>query len=687
MARWGASAGLSAWVAYGVVEHFFLTFVEGWYRPSYVLASWHFGLTLFVFGVYACAGLALGGASGVLIHWWFGGRERVGAIQLATFVRAVALLTAAGAAVAYMALNAPRSGLTGLLFLIFLGFAAAVIAGASHRVVARLANSWTAALLFAPFYALKIGAVTDRITTVMVVFGGLGIVVTVSLVCAFPRPGRKVSLIALPIAIALVIAAGLTVDQRRWLKNQEETHKTPTRERPHVILIVMDAVRADHLSLYGYGRNTTPNLSRLAEDATLFTHAVAVSDYTLPSHASIFSGLYPSWHRARTTANGPAALDSEFVTLAEILAARGYSTAGISANYGHLSPAFGLTQGFQHWEAFAVLPFLQPKWFFSFRCALKPLLSRLVPERNLGWMEAPADYINRRVVSSLEKLQSARGPFFLFVNYMDAHHPYIAPRPFDALFHCNDLAFRWTQYDDLKRKVRETQRPPSQRLQQHLISKYDGSVAYLDSQLGALFKRLKNLGLYDRCLLIVTADHGETFGRRNLMGHVLSVYQDQVHVPLVIKYPGVRKKTVVNAFVSHVDLMPTILDAVGLPIPKGLQGRSLIRPELGEKRLLVAEHFEILRPRGLVSPTLLAERAMFDNALKLICSTDGKQELYDLSRDPDEYENLYRPNDPTVKRLEESLDRWVASAPKSVHRPAVSDRVTLERLKSLGYVQ
>ena len=372
------------------------------------------------------------------------------------------------------------------------------------------------------------------------------------------------------------------------------------------------------------------------------------------------------------------------MTLAEILAARGYSTAGVSANYGHLSPAFGLTQGFQHWEAFAVLPFLQPKWFFSFRCALKPLLSRLVPERNLGWMEAPADYINRRVVSSLEKLQSARGPFFLFVNYMDAHHPYIAPRPFDALFHRNDLAFRWTQYDDLKRRVRETQRPPSQRLQQHLISKYDGSVAYLDSQLGALFKRLKNLGLYDRCLLIVTADHGETFGRRNLMGHVVSVYQDQVHVPLVIKYPGVRKKTVVNAFVSHVDLMPTILDAVGLPIPKGLQGRSLIRPELGEKRLLVAEHFEILRPRGLVSPTLLAERAMFDNTLKLICSTDGKQELYDLSRDPDEYENLYRPNDPTVKRLEESLDRWVTSAPKSMHllakAPGACVTITVEAL-------
>jgi arylsulfatase A-like enzyme len=232
----------------------------------------------------------------------------------------------------------------------------------------------------------------------------------------------------------------------------------------------------------------------------------------------------------------------------------------------------------------------------------------------------------------------------------------------------------------LKRGVTQTEH-------EHLISQYDGEIAYLDFQLGRLLARLKELGLYDDCLLIITSDHGEALGERNLMTHATSVYQDQVHVPLIIKYPKVRKKAVVDELVSLVDLMPTVLDVLGYKVPAGVRGQSLLKPERLHGREVISESFATGSLRDLHPRFRRAERAIFLGSFKFIWSTNGKRELYNLSRDPHEQKNLYKPDGPVSQQLEAKLDEWVKSVRPRPGQPAKLDRETLDRLKSLGYIQ
>jgi arylsulfatase A-like enzyme len=165
------------------------------------------------------------------------------------------------------------------------------------------------------------------------------------------------------------------------------------------------------------------------------------------------------------------------------------------------------------------------------------------------------------------------------------------------------------------------------------------------------------------------------------------VYQDQVHVPLIIKYPQIGKKTVVNEFVSLVDLMPTILDLVDHEVPAGVQGKSLLKLEHTSEREVVSESFATGSRRNMHPRFRRVERAIFLDPFKFISSTNGKRELYDLSKDPHEQHNLYKPDDPVSQELEAKLDEWVKSIRPHPSQPAKLDRETLDRLKSLGYIQ
>jgi arylsulfatase A-like enzyme len=268
---------------------------------------------------------------------------------------------------------------------------------------------------------------------------------------------------------------------------------------------------------------------------------------------------------------------------------------------------------------------------------------------------------------------------------MDAHWPYAPPPPFDVRYPGkNELT---TEISDLFKLVMTLKRGVTRKERQHLISQYDGEIAYLDFHLGKLFAQLKELDLYDNCLLIITSDHGEAFDERNLLGHGSSVYQDQIHVPLIIKYPKVRSKRFVNEPVSLVDLMPTILDLLGYQVPGGVQGQSLLRLETSSRRVVISESFSMGEVVNLHPRFHRVERAIFLDPLKFISSTNGKRELYDLSKDPHEQKNLYKPDDPTSRQMEAKLDEWVKSIRSHPSQPAKLDRETLERLKSLGYVQ
>jgi arylsulfatase A-like enzyme len=274
-------------------------------------------------------------------------------------------------------------------------------------------------------------------------------------------------------------------------------------------------------------------------------------------------------------------------------------------------------------------------------------------------------------------------PFFVFVNFMDAHAPYAPPPPFRDLFPGRRPGTSSAKLTD--RLVEDMKRgrlhvPPAER--SHLVSQYDGGIAYIDSCLEDLLETLRRQGVYENTLVIITSDHGESFGERGLVDHGNALYQNEIRVPLIVKYPGQREKAVRTEVVSLTDLFPTILAVVGVERHANVHGQDL---RLAARRSDPPVFSEAFPPRlGRI------ERTIVVGSLKLIVSRDGKRQLYDLSRDPDETRNLFSGGRaPRLGQgLQDALDRWATTLPRPPgQRPATLDEETLRRLRSLGYLR
>lgn len=294
----------------------------------------------------------------------------------------------------------------------------------------------------------------------------------------------------------------------------------------------------------------------------------------------------------------------------------------------------------------------------------------------------------------LEQVGGANRPFFLFLNYMDAHTPYIPPGTFKSRFPGRDPSFTLEEYWRLKERVVNQHRKPSRNETEHLVSQYDGGIAYLDSELGKLFARLKRLGLYDRTMIIVTADHGEAFGERQLMEHgVDSVYQSHTRVPLLVKYPGVNEGRTVDTPVSHVDFMPTVLDVLHYEGPKNLQGTSLRSEQIGARQYVISEAFPGGESGAAASPShghinlQKPAQAVFSGSWKLIINSKGERELYDTTTDVAEEHNLVAAQPGEAQRLESALVDYLQTRPRFDLRRGHIARESLDSLRSLGYVQ
>jgi arylsulfatase A-like enzyme len=451
--------------------------------------------------------------------------------------------------------------------------------------------------------------------------------------------------------------------------------------RPNVILITLDTVRADHLGIYGYRRKNTPNLQTLLNGSTLYDRFIAATPFTLSSHASIFTGLYAQSHGSHISMpEFPQGrpLPANIPTLAELLASAGYQTLGIAANTYYLTPDWGLNRGFEYWSTPKPVPLLSYEQGFYLRNRIRRL-PILEEEPGFDQNTISAEEVTRRACAGLDHARLRGAPFFLFLNYMDAHRPYIPPAPYDRLYPGRKPAFTRADYNTALEGVDRTH-PINPDVRSHLVSQYDGAIAYLDSQLGALFAYLKANSLWDNTILIVTADHGETFGERGYVGHNVSVYQDQVHVPLIVKYPDQSRADRVGTLGSHVDLMPTILEAVKLPAPAGIEGLSLMHPEGLSGRAVAAEFYKALEG----SPE---DRAVFAGDQKLILAASGSRELYDLSNDPSEADNLYRSDSPEGALLARKLQEWNASSRPHYAVNAPMDRQKVNALRGLGYAQ
>jgi arylsulfatase A-like enzyme len=407
----------------------------------------------------------------------------------------------------------------------------------------------------------------------------------------------------------------------------------------------------------------------------------------------MFTGLYPRTHGATNLPPGLSygePLDAKFETLAEKLAALGYLNLGVVANYGYLRHDFGFHQGFHIYDARQQSVCFPGEKYHSLRFGLRRLLRLVMRIDSLEQLFRNASQVNESAFRLLQHAKETNAPFFLFVNYMDAHNPYIPPAPYNTLFGGPDpelAAGDWTALHD---GVAAGKRRVTERERSHFVSQYDGAIAYLDSQIEELVKRLEQLGQFDNTMIIVTSDHGEAFGEHGHFGHGWSVHQSQVQVPLIIKYPGQKTGRVQEVNAGHVDLMPTVLDVVGSDIPRQLQGASLRSFDAGnEARSIYSEAY--LGADKIVGSQLscahMAWAAVSPERRKLISASDGRLELYDLEQDPAETHDLRGERTEEARRLLEELEGWKQRYPltAAVQRPR--NRLTLERLRALGYVR
>jgi arylsulfatase A-like enzyme len=421
--------------------------------------------------------------------------------------------------------------------------------------------------------------------------------------------------------------------------------------RPPVFLIVIDALRVDHLGCYGYGRATSSNLDRLARDGVLFLQAISPSTFTKTSIASLVTGLDPHKHGVYAGNVQDAAghvtsdvLPSELETLAEGLLRGRYRTAAW-IQQGHLRSLHGFAQGYVEYNE----------------------------------DQGSVIDITRRVIRWTREVGTT-GPFFAHLHVLDLHDPYRPKPPYDRLYGSYSDVYRGIDFREWGRylkEMRDGRRPLSRADVDQLRALYDGQITYIDHVFGRFFDQLKRAGLYDRSLIVVTADHGDGFMEHGFVSHGTSPYEELIRVPLLMKLPGRgHAGLAVKEQVRLIDVMPTVLEAVGLP-PRNVTGRSLLSL-LERDASMQTKQAVIEFQNGL---------ALRDSTSKYIRFLDGRRELYHLAKDPDERRNVADEAPGEVARLEARALEILARRSALVPKRTPLDASTIEQLKALGYLR
>ncbi|HWP44004.1 MAG TPA: sulfatase [Blastocatellia bacterium] len=357
-------------------------------------------------------------------------------------------------------------------------------------------------------------------------------------------------LLVLVLAIFIVVEAGSRLKER----TAASALAPAPAESPNVVLIVIDTLRSDHLTIHGYGRPTSPNLDRIARQGVIFENAYAASSWTLPSHVSLFTGRYANEHKAEWN-NSTALVDAGYPTLAEALQSRGYRTGGFSGNLYWVTRRFGFARGFIHFEDYS-----HSIGDRAVRTIYGRAIETLLLQR-IGFEDIPArrraSDINASVLRWID--EDRKTPFFVFINYMDVHDPYLPPQPFRSKF--SDVEnpgglLNW-------RLGRNDLGPAPEKLEDE-ISAYDGAIAYVDEQIGRLIAEFEKRGLGENTLFVITSDHGEMLGEHGLFLHGNSLHRKSIQVPLFISLRGrVPSDLSVRQPVSNAGVASTIMELVG----------------------------------------------------------------------------------------------------------------------------
>jgi arylsulfatase A-like enzyme len=654
--------------AFGTVEIWFSELAEwAFHRAAFAPIEGRFAVALFVLyplaGALAAALVAAGAR----------------AFGLAADGRSV------GALVALLAHGVLRTPAFAGGSLVFLAAVNVLLAGAAFVQAASgrdgswtfvLAGPWTVALLLcAPAWVMTdVLADAPRLARALGFAATAGGVAMVSFAVArlARRPRAFTAASAAAVIATLVAVSRVGPDTPR----QAASPAAPVPSGPNVLLVTLDTVRADHLSLYGYPRETAPNLRRFAESATIYTRAIAPSNMTLATHASLFTGLAASQHRAHYDSGRPTGrpLGPGLPTLAEIFVKRGYDVSSVAGNYGFLGTGFGLDRGFPWVDARPRRSTLGVISADSVRGAFRRLLCR-----TLGlWPESDtrargADEITDLAIGRIDHARSLGRPYFLFVNYFDAHERVLVPPPWAGSFSALPGRPTGALFDALLQEMNRTGRVAlASRDREDLVARYDETLAYVDASLSRLLAYAAEHEGDQDTLIVVTSDHGEAWGEHGAIGHGSSAYQEQVWVPLVVKWPGQRVKNVVEA-------------------PVGLAGLfALVTGDASKLRAedpVVSESFPLVRTPE--KPGVRGGRALFSGSDKIIRGSDGRVELYDTQKDPGEQHDLagHPGSASTVSAMNATLDRWIAAHPPVRSPETPETREDRARLRSLGYLR
>lgn len=437
----------------------------------------------------------------------------------------------------------------------------------------------------------------------------------------------------------------------------------------NVLFITVDTLRADHLGCYGYLRDTSPNIDKLAKEGILFPQAIVQWPKTAPSFASMLTSTYGYYNGViRST---PQKISIHFVLLPEILKNANYNTVGIVTN-GTLAAAYNFNQGIDtHIET----------W------------------REYGSKDAK--YVTEYALSWLRE-NSPKEKFFMWLHYLDPHARYEPPEPYNEMY-VGDKYYDGSQRTKLNSGISEDIGgiPARAHLGNHgkigyYIAQYDAEIRYMDENVGKVLDAVKSMGLSDNTIIIFTSDHGESLGDHNYyFAHGRFPYDDCVRVPLIMKIPGLKSEIrVIDQPVELISITPTILDILHIPVNNEAQGRSLVPLMLGNSNSIPKYAFtESGFKRNY-------QRMIRTNKWKLIYILDKEDqqimqgmpfELYDIENDPKELNNLINAEPKVTNVLKKELFKWMASAKGVNGLPSPGtvsiDKKTEENLKSLGYIE
>ncbi len=431
----------------------------------------------------------------------------------------------------------------------------------------------------------------------------------------------------------------------------------------NVLVITIDTLRPDRLGCYGYDRPTSPRIDELAAGSVLFEQAVCSTPQTLPSHTSIFTGRHPRTHKA---ISHESVVSPEVTTLAEILKARGYETAAFVSSHV-LDRKYGLDQGFdRYWQVNEVM---------------RPRQREMAQERGI-------DPTTDEALSWLRDNGSKK--FFAWIHWFHPHRPYVPPLRVRAEF-VDEYLGEADSSTEFIMKAWHGEVELGDDDVRYLSQLYDGEVAFTDEQVGRILDALETLGLADRTIVVLTADHGEMlYEHEHYFGHDIALYEECIMVPLIIRHPGsgaTPKR--LPGLVQSIDIFPTILDFLGIEIPDGTEGKTL--------RTLIAGAETRTAEYAFAETFPFPEKAMPRHAVrtqgsKLVWREHREggltKHLFNLEADPGEKVDLYGSDPAAAAALDRVLHQWIA--PDGLHPapiPTARESGRVQILRSLGYLE